>query len=38
MDIDVTKDCGWPEGLMLHFDRCRRAHLYSSTIALVAAE
>lgn len=38
MDIEITKDCGWPEGLMLHFDRCRRAHLYSSAIALVAAE
>jgi hypothetical protein len=39
MDIEITKDpSGWPEALMFHFDRCRRAHLYSSAIALVAAE
>lgn len=37
IDIDITKDCGWPEGLMLHFDKARRLYLYSSAI-LVAAE
>ena len=38
MDIEISKDpCGWPEALMIHFDKARRSFLYSSAI-LVAAE
>lgn len=38
MDIEITKDpSGWPEALLVHFDKARRAFLYSSAV-LVAAE
>ena len=38
MDIEITKaPSGWPEALLVHFDKARRAFLYSSAV-LVAAE
>lgn len=38
MDVEITKDpSGWPEALLVHFDRARRSFLYSSAV-LVAAE
>lgn len=34
MDIQITKDpSGWPEALLVHFDKAHRAYRYSYAIA-----